>query len=201
MSGRRLPIALAVLALLLAGLAVWAGLESGAATDEAGRLRAESDQLTARARELTDGLDLDNTALIDPARTAEVDGALRDILAKVLSYDHQDLDSTAKAVAENVTGQALCAYNALYGEVRRLAGEQRLTLTSDVRDVGLTRLEGDRASALLFVDQSTTRGDGATSASAAQFGISAERRDGRWKIVEFDWLDQPVSPGQEVPRC
>jgi Mce-associated membrane protein len=201
-TGRRLPIALGALAVLLAGLAVWAGLAARGATDEAGRLRAESDRLAASASQLTEGLDLDNAAVTDAAGTAEVDQAVRQILEQVLSYDHRDLERTARAVAEHVTGQALCAYNGLYGEVRRLAAEQRITLTSEVREIGVTRLQADRADVLVFVDQSTTRGDGAPGpASAAQFGVAAQRLDGQWRIVEFDLLDQPLSDGQEVPRC
>lgn len=202
MSRRAGPIALGVLALLLAGLALWAGLAAAGSSDEADRLRAEADQVTARAQELTEGLDLDNTALTDPARTTEVDSAVREILEQVLSYDHSDLDRTARAVTEYLRGPALCTYNALYDEVKRVAGEQRLTLTTEVREVGMTRLEGDRATVLVFVDQHSTRGDrGQTSAAGTQFAITAQHQDGRWTIVEFDLFDQPLTGGQEAPRC
>lgn len=174
-------IAIAVVALLVAGLAVW--------------FRGE-------ANSRTDGADTNNRALTDPATQSEVVRQLRAAVEKTLSYNYTDLDSTAKAVQDNLTGKALCEYDQLFGEVKKLAPEQKLVLSTQVREIGVTRLEGDQAVLLVFVDQRTTRADqNQTTASGAQFAIKSQRQGDKWKITEFDMLGQPLPNGKPAPQC
>lgn len=155
-----------------------------------------------KATSRSEGADVNNRALIDPATQSEVVRQLRAAVEKAFTYNYTDLDSTAKAVQENLTGKALCEYEQLYGQVKKLAPEQKLVLTTQVREIGVTRLEGDRAALLVFVDQRTTRADqNQTTASGAQFGINAERQNGTWKITNIDMLGQPLPNGQAAPQC
>jgi Mce-associated membrane protein len=174
-------IVLAVVALILAGLAVW--------------FRGE-------VNSRTEGADSNNHALTDPATQSEVVRQLRTAIEKTLTYNYTDLDSTAKAVQDNLSGKALCEYDQLFGEVKKLAPQQKIVLTTQVREIGVTRLEGNQALLLVFVDQSTTRADqNQTTASGAQFNIKAERQGDRWKITEFDMLGQPLPNGKPAPQC
>jgi Mce-associated membrane protein len=174
-------VALIVVAVVLAGLAVW--------------FRGE-------ANSRSEGADTGNQALTDTARASEAIGQLRSAIEKSLTYNYTDLDSTARAVKDNLSGKALCEYDKLFGQVQKLAPEQKLVLTTRVREIGLTRLEGDHAQLLVFVDQTTTRADqNQTTASGAQFAINAERQDNRWKITAFDMLGQPLPNGQPAPQC
>ncbi|SDD46495.1 hypothetical protein [Actinokineospora iranica] len=179
--GFNLAIALGVLALVLAGAAFW--------------FKGEADSLTA-------GADARNRAVIDPAATSEITGKLRGAVESALSYNHTDLEATAKAVRESLAGKAVCEYDKLFGQLKDLAPQQKLVLTTKVREMGVQRLEGDQADLLVFVDQTTTRTDqDQTSASGAQFGIRAERQDGVWKITEFDMLNQPLPAGNDPATC
>jgi Mce-associated membrane protein len=174
-------VSLIVAAVILAGLAVW--------------FRGE-------ANSRSEGADTNNQALTDTARASEAVGQLRAAIEKSLTYNYTDLDSTARAVKDNLSGKALCEYDKLFGQVQKLAPEQKLVLTTRVREIGLTRLEGDQAQLLVFVDQTTTRADqNQTTASGAQFAINAERQDGKWKITAFDMLGQPLPNGQPAPQC
>jgi Mce-associated membrane protein len=174
-------IALGVVALILAGLAIW--------------FRGQADSLTG-------GADDSNRALTDAAATSEVKGKLTFAIEHALSYNFTDLDATARAVKENLAGTAVCEYDKLFGQLKELAPAQKLVLTTVVRELGVTRLEGGKADLLVFVDQSTTRTDqNQTTASGAQFGIRAEKIDGTWKITDFDMLDQPLPGGQAAPTC
>jgi Mce-associated membrane protein len=174
-------IVLAVVALVLAGLAVW--------------FRGE-------ANSRTEGADRNNQALTDPGTQSELIRQVRPAIEKTLSYNYTDLDSTSRAVQENLSGKALCEYDQLFGEVKKLAPEQKLVLTTQVRDIGVSRLEGNQALLLVFVDQRTTRADqNQTTASGAQFNVKAEQRDGKWKITEFDMLGQPLPNGKPAPTC
>jgi len=176
-----LAIALAVAALVFAGLALW--------------FRGEANSLTG-------GADGTNHALTDSAATSEVQGKLTVAIEKTLSYNFTELDATAKAVKEYLSGNAVCEYDKLFGQLRELAPAQKLILTTKVRQLGVTRLDGDKADLLVFVDQSTTRTDqNQTTASGAQFGIRAEKIDGSWKITDFDMLDQPLPDGKPAPSC
>ncbi|SER77154.1 hypothetical protein [Actinokineospora terrae] len=151
---------------------------------------------------LTAGVDSGNTALVDAATTSEVTGRLTVAVERTLSYSYTDLDANAKAVQETLAGTATCEYDKLFGQVRKLAPEQKLVLTTKVRKIGVTRLDRDRADLLVFVDQSTTRADQAqTTASGAVFGVRAEKLGGAWKITDFDMLDQALPGGQSTAGC
>ncbi|HET9142278.1 hypothetical protein [Actinophytocola sp.] len=176
-----LAIGLIVLALLLGGLAVW--------------FRGEADRRVEAA-------DTNNAALTDPGAAVEVTEKLRTAIERTFSFNYTDLDSTEKAVRENLAGKAACEYDQLFGEVRKLAPEQKIVVSAQVRDIGLIRLEGDKAQALVFLDQRSTRGDNNQAAvSGAQFTVNAERQDGQWKITGFDLLGQPLAGGKPAPQC
>jgi Mce-associated membrane protein len=105
-------------------------------------------------------------------------------------------------VRDNLTGTALCEYEQLFAQVKKRAPEQQLVLTTQVRDIGVTRLESDRAALLVFVDQRSTRADeNKTVGGVAHFAIDAERHEDRWRITNFDMFGQTLADGQAVPEC
>ncbi|NEE58032.1 hypothetical protein G3M55_77490, partial [Streptomyces sp. SID8455] len=84
-----------------------------------------------------------------------------------------------------LAGKALQQYAALFGQVEKQAADQKLTLTTHVVRAGVTRLTGSSAHLLVFLDQVyERRGRPATTASA-QLSVTAELRDGQWRIVEI----------------
>jgi Mce-associated membrane protein len=150
----------------------------------------------------TENADTNNRALTDTATTSEVTGQVRDALEKDLSYNYTDMDSTAKSVKDTIAGRASCEYDQLFGEVKKLAPEQKLVLSTRVREIGVARLEGNEAVLLVFVDQTTTRADqNQTTASGAQFNVHAQRQGDRWKITQFDMLNQQLANGKPAPSC
>ncbi|PWW64288.1 hypothetical protein [Actinokineospora spheciospongiae] len=185
-SGMNAAIVLAVVALVLAGLALW--------------FKGKSDSLTA-------GADADNSAVTDVRATEELKNKLKSAIERTLSYNFADLDATAKAVQETLTDRAVCDYNALYGKIRELAPQEKLVLSTKVRDIGVVSLRGSEAEALVFVDQTTTRAaatagaEGQTVASGAQFAVRARADGDVWKITAFDMLNQPLPGGQSTANC
>ena len=174
-------VALLVVAVILTGLAVW--------------FRGE-------ANSRSEGADTHNQALTDTARASEIMGQLRGAIEKTFSYNYTDLDSTANAVKDNLAGTALCEYDLLFAQIKKLAPEQKIVITARVRELGITRLEGNQATVLVFLDQTSTRADqNQTSGSGAQFAVKAELRDDQWKIIQFDMLGQPLSDGAPAPQC
>ncbi len=172
-------IVLAVVAVVLASLAVF---------------------FRGQANDLTSGDT--NTALTDPAATSQVKGQLTNAIKQTFSYNYTDLATTEKAVKENLVGKALCEYNLLFGEVKKYAPKQKIVLDTTVRELALVRIDGDRAEALVYIDQLSTRVDvNKTVAVGGQFAVQAAKHGDHWKITEFDMFGQPLFNGKPAPKC
>jgi Mce-associated membrane protein len=153
------------------------------------------------AQDLTSG-DNANTALTDSAATSQIKGQLTTAIKQTFSYNYTDLDSTEKAVKENLVGKALCEYNLLFGEVKEYAPQQKIVLDTTVRELALVRIDGDRAEALVYIDQLSTRVDvNKTVAVGGQFAVQAAKQGDHWKITSFDMFGQPLFNGKPAPKC
>lgn len=162
----RLPTYLIVVAIVLALLGGW---------------------FTWQAVSLRTAESASNAALVDTGATAEVTSAITTSLNRIFSYSYDKTEVTEKAAATALRGKALETYNQLFGQVRTLAPQQKLVLTTRVVTSAVESLTGDRARLLVFLDQSATRADNnSTSAAASQLSITAEKQDGMWVIVELE---------------
>ncbi|MFF5261168.1 hypothetical protein ACFY4C_19685 [Actinomadura viridis] len=162
----RLPVVLAVLTVLLGGLAAWSARQAHA---------------------LNGGTTAQNTALTDTAATSELKGEVSDIVNTVFSYNYTDVGKTERAAQTLLTGKAVQQYNQMIALVRKQAPAQKLVLTTTVTDSGVRMLTGDRARLLIFADQRSTRTDkNQTASSAAMFSVGAVYRQGRWQIENID---------------
>ncbi|MFJ7216328.1 hypothetical protein [Amycolatopsis sp. NPDC098790] len=154
-------MALAVVAVVMAGLAVWFTLE-------------------ARS---TNAVVAHNTALSDAAGTAEAGKQISAALGTLFSYRYDDPAKNEQAAKDLLAGPALAQYDQLFGQVRKLAADQKLVVTSTAVASGVKLLDGDRAALLVFLDQTGTRGDGQRSTGAAQLSVTAERVAGKWRVT------------------
>ncbi|WP_258343676.1 hypothetical protein [Saccharopolyspora gregorii] len=154
--------ALLAVTVVLAGLATWFGVEAY-------------------------GAFYGNRALADQAGTSEVNGQITDGVEKIFSYDFADTGKTERAAKDLLVGRAVGEYEQLFTTVKQQAPIQKLVVTTTVKASSVTRLEGDRAEVLLFVDQNATRTDigGEPSVGPAQVVISAERHGDQWKIANI----------------
>jgi Mce-associated membrane protein len=175
-SGLVLPISLVVLAALLVGLGVWF-------QSQAGQVRY-------------------NQALVDSGGTTEVAGQVREAVEKAFSYNYADVSATEKAANELLVGKAKCQYNAIFGPVRTLAPEQKLVVTVKAVSSGVTTLDGDRATVLLFLDQVTTRTtDNQSGGGIAMMRVGAQKVDGRWKVDNMEMFGQSGDQAAETAKC
>ncbi|MGP9017356.1 nuclear transport factor 2 family protein [Streptomyces sp. BR1] len=129
-----------------------------------------------------------NTALADTARTSEVKGVVDEAVQGIFSYDHTNPAKSETAAKTALTGAAVEQYRAMIAPVREQGPRQKLVLTTTVTDSGVEVVDGDRARALVFADQSSTRTGkgGGTTVAAAMFAVDAVRRDGTWRIASID---------------
>ncbi|MFE9744803.1 hypothetical protein ACFYOT_07875 [Saccharothrix saharensis] len=174
--GLVLPVSLVVLAALLVGLGVWF-------QSQAGQVRY-------------------NQALVDSGGTTEVAGQAREAVEKAFSYNYADVSATEKAANELLIGKAKCQYNAIFGPVRTLAPEQKLVVTVKAVSSGVTTLDGDRATVLLFLDQVTTRTtDNQSGGGIAMMRVGAQKVDGRWKVDNMEMFGQTGDQAAETAKC
>jgi Mce-associated membrane protein len=161
----RLPWVFAVAALLLAGFGAWFTLET------------DSIRSSAAA---------ENQALVDTGATAEVNSSITLALNKIFSYSYDKTEVTEQAAANVLRGKALETYNQLFAQVRQMAPQQKLVLSTRVVNSAVQSLNGDHAQLLVFLDQSATRTDtNTTSAAASQLSVTAERQNGNWVITDL----------------
>ncbi|MFE3664699.1 hypothetical protein ACFXOR_17260 [Streptomyces sp. NPDC059164] len=141
--------------------------------------------LYAEGRQLRDTPATANLALTDAEATTRVTGDVSSALSKVFTYAPGSTATTRAAAKEVLAGQALQQYARLFGQVERQAADQKLTLTTEVVRAGVTRLTGDSAHLLVFLDQVYERRGRTPTTASAQLTVTAELRDGRWWIVEI----------------
>lgn len=148
-------------------------------------LLAAGGGLFVRGQQLRDTPATSNHALSDSAATTRVAGDISNALGKVFSYSPQATAVTKESAKQLLAGKALQQYAALFGQVEKQAADQKLTLTSHVVRAGVTRLTDDSAHLLVFLDQVYEREGRAPTTAAAQLSVTAELRDGRWRIVDI----------------
>lgn len=147
------------------GLAVWFGIE------------AYSARVSGAAA---------NEALVSAGATSEVNGQISDAVEKVFSYDFNDTTKTETAARDLLVGSAVQRYDELFKVVREQAPRQQLIVTTTVKTSAVTRLQGDRAELLLFVDQHAMRANtGESNVGPAQISVSAQKHGDRWKITQI----------------
>ncbi|MFF8434212.1 hypothetical protein [Streptomyces bacillaris] len=148
-------------------------------------LLATGGYLFAAGQKLRDTPAAANLALTDTEATTRVTGDVSNALGRIFSYG-PDATGLAKDAAQQVlAGKALQQYAALFGQVEKQAADQKLTLTTHVVRAGVTRLSGTGAHLLVFLDQVYERRGRPATTAAAQLSVTAELRDGHWRIVEI----------------
>ncbi|WP_353942315.1 hypothetical protein ABII15_12125 [Streptomyces sp. HUAS MG91] len=126
-----------------------------------------------------------NQALTDADATNRVNGDISSALAKIFSYTPDGTNATARTADEVLTGKAAKQYAELFTQVQKNAPAQKVTLTTDAVRVGTVSLRGDTAHLLVFLDQSTRRGDKKAVTSAAQLSVTARLHNDVWQIVDI----------------
>lgn len=194
---------LVAVAVLLVGAAVLMFVSASSTSAEADRLTGQAGRADREASRLADG---GGDALADADLTIEVTDQLRSAVESTFSYDHADLEATARAVDRYLTGEARCVYDKIFAQVREQAPARQIVMRTEVRDIALVSLTGDEAgdeaAALVFVDQTVSRsGAGEPVGAASQFEVGVRLDGDTWRVARLDFVDQPLVSGRPVPTC
>ncbi|MFB7651649.1 MULTISPECIES: hypothetical protein [unclassified Streptomyces] len=138
-----------------------------------------------------------NQALTDSEATSRVAGDVGNALARVFSYTPDGTAAAERSARTVLDGRAARQYETLFARVRDDLTEQRVTLSTRAVRIGVIELDGDEARLLVFLDQTSHRGndkdkakdkakgENATTTAAAQLTVTARLQDDRWRIVDL----------------
>lgn len=161
-----LPAVLAVVTVLLGGLAVWSGVQ---------------------AHNLTGAGAGQNKALTDDAATTKIIGQVTSAVSAIFSYTYSDPGRTQRAAQRELTGKAIQQYQTVFGTMQRDAARyQQLVLTTTVTNVGVEMLQGNRARVLIFGDQVLTSASQRPQSFGAMVAMELVQQGGTWKIDDID---------------
>ncbi|WP_027941011.1 hypothetical protein [Amycolatopsis taiwanensis] len=134
-----------------------------------------------------------NTALLDVARTAQVNQAATSAVETLFSYDYNNIAKTQDAAKDLLlNNEVRDTYNRLMGDVERLAPQQKMVLTVKTSRSAVISIEGDRARVMVFVDQTATRTDqNKSNGGSAMLWVNMQFSDGKWKITGLDTYKAP----------
>jgi Mce-associated membrane protein len=131
-----------------------------------------------------------NRALIDTEATSEARDAATELCEELFTFSYTDLDGHEEKFGSLTTGDFSRRYSELFGSIASQARAQRMSLTSTVREAAVRVLRADEAEVLVFLDQTSSRGDtGQHTASAAVFSTTITRTDGDWKVADMDLFE------------
>ncbi|MFG3245527.1 hypothetical protein [Streptomyces sp. NPDC048187] len=149
------------------------------------------------AHQLTSAAPARNQALTDTGATSRVAGDVGNALARVFSYTPDGTAAAERSASTVLDGRAARQYTTLFARVRDDLTEQRVTLSTRAVRIGVIELEGDRARLLVFLDQTSHRGESGdkgegkgdgeagTTTAAAQLTVTARLDADRWRIVDI----------------
>ncbi|MFF9204480.1 hypothetical protein ACF1AE_22190 [Streptomyces sp. NPDC014986] len=126
-----------------------------------------------------------NRALTDTEATDRVAGEVGDALARVFSYTPDGTAAAERSARSVLGGRAARQYRDLFGRVREDLVGQRVTLSTRAVRTGVIELDGERARLLVFLDQTSRRGEGEATTAAAQLTVTARLENDRWRIVDL----------------
>jgi Mce-associated membrane protein len=125
-------------------------------------------------------------ALVDAETTSVVVGDVSNGLSKIFSYAPDSTATTEQAATEVLGGRAASQYRTLFAQVKQRAAAENLTVTTHVVRAGVTRLSGNTAQLLVFLDQDIVRADQPNgTAVAAQLSVTARLDAGHWRIIDI----------------
>ncbi|GGR85302.1 MULTISPECIES: hypothetical protein [Streptomyces] len=126
-----------------------------------------------------------NRALTDTEATARVAGEIDNALARVFSYTPDGTATAERSARAVLDGRAARQYRDLFARIRDDLAGQRITLSTEAVRTGVIELDGDRARLLVFLDQTSRRGNGKATTAAAQLTVTARLENDRWRIVDI----------------
>lgn len=122
----------------------------------------------------------------EQARSESVEAAKTGTVA-LLSYTPQDAEKTLTAAADLLTGTFRDSYTSLVRDVVIPGAQQKqISAAASVAGAASVSATPDRATVVVFVDQSVVMADDAPTQTASVVEVSLTKEADRWLISGFD---------------
>jgi Mce-associated membrane protein len=139
---------------------------------------------TVRVHQLHSTSSARNDALVEVGATRDVARQVQSAMTELWSYDYRDLDQSRADAARLGTSAFTKQYASVFANILDLAPKQKAVVVAEVTQVAVQRLDGDRATAIVFLSQRATKAGAATpSTAAARLRVRMERHSGTWKVA------------------
>lgn len=126
-----------------------------------------------------------NQAFVDTVATDDVLSAATSSVQRLVAIDHTELDAYQESLGEFLTPELVDELNSNWPALRDSYEQSATTVDAQVREVGLSMLEGDNAEVLLVQDVSITRDGAAAGSTSGTYLVGMERIDGVWKLSKI----------------
>ncbi|EYT65385.1 hypothetical protein H483_0101045 [Dietzia sp. UCD-THP] len=128
------------------------------------------------------GVDVDNQAFVDAAVTDEVLTAASTNVQRLVAIDHEALDEYHDSLGEFLTPELVSELDQNWPALRDSYEQSATAVEAQVREAGLSYLDGDKAEVLLVQDVSMTRDGIAAGSTSGTYVVGLDRIDGVWKL-------------------
>jgi uncharacterized protein HemX len=117
----------------------------------------------------------------------------------LLTYDYRDLDKTKQAVLRSATGKFRTDYDQNFGGLASLFTTTKGQSTATVKDVFVSGIDHDTATAIVVFDERTQGTSGQHLNVDLYLRLSLVKVKGQWKVDDVTNLNFPVQPPGDTP--
>lgn len=126
-----------------------------------------------------------NQAFVDTEATDAVLSAATTSVQRLVAIDHTELDAYHESLDEFLTQNLVDELNSNWPALSDSYKQSATTVDAEVREAGLSFLEGDHAEVLLVQDVSMSRDGAAAGSTSGTYLVGMERIDGQWKLSKI----------------
>jgi Mce-associated membrane protein len=117
----------------------------------------------------------------------------------LLTYDYRDLDKTKQAVLGLATGKFRTDYDQNFGGLSSLFTTTKGQSTATVKDVFVSSIDHDTATAIVVFDERTQGTSGQHLNVDLYLRLSLVKVKGQWRVDDVTNLNFGVQPGAQSP--
>ncbi|MBM7243332.1 hypothetical protein HQO12_14015 [Rhodococcus fascians] len=129
---------------------------------------------------------IDNKAWVDSSGTQEVTSAATDALQTLYTYKAETIDADFDAARAVLNQSMLDEFNSTADTTKSAVVQTDTGTKAMVTDIGVSRLEDDKAELIANVNISATQNGVASGSAEGPLTVNMEKIDGTWKLSAID---------------
>ncbi|OZE27834.1 hypothetical protein CH262_07785 [Rhodococcus sp. 05-2255-1e] len=129
---------------------------------------------------------IDNKAWVDSSGTQEVTSAATDALQTLYTYKAETIDADFDAARAVLNQSMLDEFNSTAETTKSAVVQTDTGTEAMVTDIGVSRLEDDKAELIANVNISATQNGVASGSAEGPLTVNMEKIDGTWKLSAID---------------